>query len=132
GASAVVIASNSGCASFSESSWYCFLKPHVPSTAEHFSTTLTSAPGIRRRISADLSPIFCARRWHGAWYVTAPTDRVNLVSSLPSARSSARYSKRSRVLRATSFASSEPSSHGYSCLSMSLHVGPGTNIVTPP
>src|SRR5256886_8566796 len=65
------------------------------------------------------------------WYVTAPTDRVKLVSSLPSARSSARYSKRSRVLRATSFASSEPSSHGYSCLSMKLHVGPGTTIVRP-
>src|SRR4026209_406914 len=53
------------------------------------------------------------------------------VSSRPWSCSEARYSKRSRVCAATRSASSEPSSQGYSCLSMYEQVGPGTTISRP-
>jgi hypothetical protein len=118
GAPSARTASKSGCATFIDRSKYCVLNPQVPSTAEHRSITFTVVPGIARSTSAERVPMFCARRWQGTWYVTAPTGRVKRVSSAPSACSRARYSKRSRVLAATRRASAEPSSQGYSCLSM--------------
>src|SRR3989442_11793771 len=75
------IASKSGFTTFSDSSKYSRLKPHVPSTAEHFSMTVTSAPGMAPSTSADLRPMFCARRWHGTWYAIGPGGRVKFVRS---------------------------------------------------
>src|SRR2546422_5072832 len=57
GASARVIASNRGLASFRESSWYCVLKPQVPSTAEHFSTTSTVAEKCSARSEEHTSEL---------------------------------------------------------------------------
>src|SRR6266446_8271058 len=74
--------------------------------------------GMAPSTSADLRPMFCARRWHGTWYAIGPGRWVKFVSSVPSARSRARSSNTSRVREATSLASSDPSSHGYSCFSM--------------
>ena len=61
----------------------------------------------------------------------APAGFTKFVSSQPSARSRARNSKTSRVHDATSRASSEPSSHGYSRFSMYVHVGPSATISRP-
>jgi hypothetical protein len=62
GAPAARTASKSGWATFIDRSKYSFLKPQVPSTAEHRSITVTVAPGIVRSTSADFTPMFWARR----------------------------------------------------------------------
>ena len=66
-----VTASNSGLATFSDSSKYSFLKPPRPVDGRAALDHRDRRPGTARRTSADLVPMFWARRWQGTWYVDA-------------------------------------------------------------
>ena len=111
-------ASNSGLATFSERSKYSVLKPQVPSTAEQRSTTVDLACRARRAGRRRTSCRCSARAGDTARGRSPPRSALEPRVERPGGLQPARYSNRSRVCEATSLASSEPSSHAYSCFSM--------------
>src|SRR5579864_3302029 len=74
-----------------------FMTPNVPPWPEQRSITSTRVSGISRSISADLTPIACARAWQAWCRVTPPATGVRPSGAPCALTTSTTYSPASRV-----------------------------------